>query len=393
LENPHNIKDLFKKYLNKNISRNEYDALLEYFGKQDSQAELDELVTHAMAEDMPVNDSKELDEIVDSVENKLRKKLQPRHRFKLRQYIPYAAIIIAVLLGGGYLLLHYHIPKQKVELIADIKPGHSGATLTLANGKKIRLSTTRRNVANDAGVSISNAQGELVYEINESDKGSPGQLNTLSTANGETYNIVLVDGTKVWLNAGSTLTYNPNLIESGERVVKVTGEAYFEVAKDKKHPFIVNSSGQRIEVLGTHFNVNTYNSEANIITTLAEGSVKVTTKLNTSFLKPGQQSITANGAITVQTADLETALAWKDGKMYFKDAAVEDVMNQIARWYNVKIKYVGKPAKALFNGGFNRAAKLSEVLQILNASNVQCKITVENNVTTLIVNTNKPYKP
>jgi transmembrane sensor len=393
LENSHKIKELFTKYLNKTISRDEYDALLNYFGQQDNEAKLDKLIADAMTEDLEVNDNTELNEIVDSVEVKLRQKLQPRRSLKLRKYIPYAAIIIAAILGGAYFLLHYHIPKQKVGLIADVNPGTSGATLTLATGKKIRLNAAGSTVTNDAGVTISNALGELVYKINESGKVSTGQVNILSTANGETYNIVLVDGTKVWLNAGSTLTYHPNLIESGKRVVKVAGEAYFEVSKNQKHPFIVKSNGQQIEVLGTHFNVNTYKGAANTITTLTEGAVKISTDRNTNFLKPGQQSITANGAITIETAELETALAWKDGKMYFKDAQLPEVMTEIARWYNVQVKYTGKPAKALFNGGFNRSAKLSEVLQILKASNVQCKLITENNMATVLVNTNQPYTP
>ncbi|WP_316795523.1 FecR family protein [Pedobacter agri] len=393
MENTPNIRQLFIKYLDGTIDHEGFEQLRKYFGEENSREELHNLIIDALYDEHHVQQEKELQHTVDHVQQRLRQKLEPAKASTvwLRRYLPYAAIVLILLIIGISYYILSEPKKTAVVAVKDVNPGTSGATLTLANGKKIRLNAAGSSVANEAGISIRNAQGKLVYKNIENDKAFTGQINTLSTANGETYNIVLVDGTKVWLNAGSTLTYNPNLIESGERVVKVAGEAYFEVTKDKKHPFVVNSNGQRVEVLGTHFNINTYKGKASTITTLAEGSVKITTKLKTDFLKPGQQSITANSAISVQTADLETALAWKDGKMYFKDAELPEVMTEIARWYNVQVEYVGKPAKALFNGGFKRTAKLSEVLQILNASNVHCKLTVENKNTTIVVNTNKPF--
>jgi transmembrane sensor len=392
LENSQDIKDLFTKYLNKSINRDEYDLLLEYFRKQGNEGKLDELVANALSEDIPVNDNAELNEIVDSVEYKLRQKLQPQKRLRLRQYIPYAAIIMATLLGGLYLLLHYQAPKAKIELVADVKPGHNAATLTLANGKKILLNEiSNGNIANEGGISVlKNKDGEVIYTVPKSDAGN-NRVNTLSTSNGETYQIILSDGTKVWLNAATTLQYSANLRARGKRIVKLlAGEAYFEVSKDKAHPFVVETSSQAVEVLGTHFNINSYIDEGRTVTTLEEGSVKVfplnnSNKKNNIILKPGQQSLFANGNMNVRDADLETALAWKEGEIYFRDATIQEVLRQVSRWYNIEVKYEGTPTKEVFNGGIKRKLNLSAVLRVLELSDVKFRLTKNNNKTTLIV--------
>jgi transmembrane sensor len=392
LENSHDIKELFTKYLNKSINRDEYDALLKYFGKQGNEGELDELVANALSEDIPVNDNAELNEIVDSVEYKLRQKLQPQKRLRLRQYIPYAAIIIATLLGGGYLLLHHHASKAKGDFIADVKPGHSAATLTLDNGKKVLLNEiSNGNIANEGGINVlKNKDGEVIYTVAKSDEGV-NRVNTLSTSNGETYQIMLSDGTKVWLNAATTLQYSANLRARGKRIVKLlAGEAYFEVSKDKAHPFVVETSSQTVEVLGTHFNINSYIDEGRTVTTLQEGSVKVfplnnSNKKNNVILKPGQQSLYGNGNMNVRDADLETALAWKEGEIYFRDATIQEVLRQVSRWYNIEVKYEGIPTKEVFNGGIKRKLNLSAVLRVLELSDVKFRLTKNNNKTTLIV--------
>lgn len=216
-------------------------------------------------------------------------------------------------------------------------------------------------------------------------------LNTLSTANGETYQLLLPDGSKVWLNAATTLQYSANLRAQGKRKVKLlAGEAYFEVSKDKKQPFIVETGKQDVEVLGTHFNINSYADEGRTVTTLQEGSVKVSplnnpNEKNNIILKPGQQSLLTNGNINVQKADLETALAWKEGEIFFKDATIQEVLRQVSRWYNVEIKYQGVPTKEIFNGGIKRSSNLSTVLRVLELSNVKFSLTKNNNKTTLIV--------
>lgn len=301
------------------------------------------------------------------------------------------AAIILVIAGVSYLYFFNGSQKQaENQNITDVKPGHSGATLTLANGKKISLNeVSAGTIASESDINVSKTiNGEIIYTASGSIDGTNSNLNILSTANGETYQIVLSDGTKVWLNAATTLQYSANLRERGKRIVRlVAGEAYFEVAKDKSHPFVVKTAKQEVEVLGTHFNINSYVDEGKTVTTLAEGSVKIkeASDLTGLVLKPNQQAVSFNGKINVQEADLQTALAWKDNKIYFRDATIQEVLRQISRWYNIKIEYKGVPTKEVFNGGIKRSANLSAVLHILELSNVQFSLKKNNNVTTLTV--------
>jgi len=275
----------------------------------------------------------------------------------------------------------------------DIKPGSVGATLTLANGKTIKLSdATNGELAKEAGVTIKKtADGQLIYEIASSsassrNDGAETKTNTLSTAKGETYQVKLPDGTAVWLNAASRLTYSATLNQQGHRRVALEGEAYFQVAKDKKHPFIVESKGQRVEVLGTHFNINAYADEGATKTTLLEGSVSVsslregTTKQpspsrnaprndgkghTATILKPNQQATLKGETLTMKQVDPSESIAWKNGYFSFTDENIQTVMQIISRWYNVEISYEGKITKEGFNGKISRFKKLSEVLNML----------------------------
>lgn len=385
------ISELLEKYTADTLSEKELAELLAYFDIDSNKADALQQLYNLLASQAIIGpaDAKRMSSVMDKAYIRLNKRLSRPKKNRLWRLMPYAAAIVLLFaVSVAYFIFKNKPETASHELVIDVNPGTRGATLTLANGKKVRLNSNIGHIADEGNVSIDNTNGELQYSI-ENDEITTESSNTLSTGNGETYSIVLPDGTKVWLNAATTLRYAPTKLERMERVVWVAGEAYFEVAKDKKRPFIVNSNGQKIEVLGTHFNVNTYKGVANTITTLAEGSVKVSTEKNSNYLKPGQQSITNGGTINIETADLETALAWKDGKIYFKDAPLAEVMDEIARWYDVQIKYEGKPEKALFNGGFSRSTKLSEVLEILKASNIQSKLIKENNQVTLVINSNK----
>jgi hypothetical protein len=395
LENYSHIKELFEKYLNNSISRDEYGVLLQYFGKEEDHGDLHQLVTAALAGNDSVHDSVQLGRAVDAVAFQLRQKLQPKKTVLWRKYLPYAAafFLISAIAGAYYVIsTSQRFSKEKQSVANDVKPGHSAATLTLASGKKILLNdASEGTVALESGITVSkNQKGEIIYTISGSNEASEHSLNTLATAKGETYQIVLSDGTKVWLNAGTTLQYSANLRERGMRKVKLTaGEAYFEVSKDKSHPFIVETPTQAVEVLGTHFNINSYADEGRTVTTLAEGSVKVSdlnhANQHTVILKPGEQSLYSGGSINVQEADLQTALAWKNNKIYFRDAPLQEVLRQVSRWYNIEVEYEGEPTREVFNGGIKRTANLSAVLRILEISNVRFSVKKKNNVTTLIV--------
>jgi transmembrane sensor len=313
------------------------------------------------------------------------KKLWPR--------IAAVASIVLVVSVGGYFYYNPSLSKirQTTTDVADIAPGKMGATLTLANGKKIRLSAAAKGqLAREAGVAISkSADGQVIYEVKDlpvgTEESNVGAINTLTTAKGETYQVLLRDGTKVWLNAASSLSYTTALSEQGKRKVALEGEAYFQVAKDKKHPFLVESKGQEVEVLGTHFNINSYADEASIKTTLLEGSVRISLlSLRESaipdsksgmanvpqhevVLKPGQQSIVVgNGRIKVSEVDTEEAVLWKEGKFSFSSEELSSIMRKVARWYNVEVVYgASVDQQTTFSGSVSRFESVSGVLRML----------------------------
>lgn len=283
-----------------------------------------------------------------------------------------AAAAIILVAGAG---LFYFQSKNKVKteqvvanLVKDIPSGKQGATLTLANGKKIVLSdSSEGEIASEAGVSISMAQGgQLIYEIKDQAKQDRYAINTLSTARGETYQVHLPDGSLVWLNAGSTLKYPASFAASKERNIELTGEAYFEVAKDKTHPFKVKSPGQEIEVLGTHFNMNAYADEASVKTTLLEGSVKVVSGSSSTVIEPGQQASSKGQKISVDQVNVNTVVDWKNGLFRFKNEALPSILRKVARWYDVEISYqLDAKNMPTFSGAVARTENVSAILKML----------------------------
>jgi len=283
------------------------------------------------------------------------------------------AASIALTIGIGGLLYINKEDKgnsQQMVQMNDVAPGKSGATLTLASGKKIRLSdAVNGELSNEAGVSITKTKdGQLIYEIKETGAKS-NKFNTLSTSNGETYQVRLPDGSAVWLNAASSLTYSANLIQNGRRSVTLSGEAYFQVAKDKSHPFVVSTAGQQVEVLGTHFNVNAYTDEPITATTLVEGSVKVSSGSDQKMLKPGFQARNNGNSIKISKANLEGVTDWKDGEFNLDETNFRVAMRKIARWYDVEVIYEKSvPMDIEAWGWISRDSKLSSVLKLIENS-------------------------
>ncbi|MDR6784546.1 transmembrane sensor [Pedobacter africanus] len=273
-----------------------------------------------------------------------------------------AAAVATIIFGAG--LLYF---KNQQQTSPEIAPGKQGATLTLANGKKIRLGeVSDGKLANESGVEISKlANGQLIYEIKENSAESV-KINTLTTAKGETYRVRLPDGSLVYLNAASSLTYSSALNERGKRSVRLDGEGYFEVSKDKKHPFVVETRGQSIEVLGTHFNVNAYKDEPQIATTLLEGSVKVSVKGKTQLIRPGQQVVNYGGRLQVNEVSLDDITDWKEGDFFLNHVDFKTAMRKIARWYDVVIVYDEAVPEDLESGGWmSRRNNLSTVLKAI----------------------------
>ncbi|PWS32057.1 FecR family protein [Pedobacter paludis] len=265
-----------------------------------------------------------------------------------------------------------------------IKPGGNKATLTLADGSKISLTdATNGIIAKQAGINITKTnKGELIYTVASASSAKAKDLfNTIETPRGGQYQVNLPDGTKVWLNAESSLKY-PAVFNQSNRVVELKGEAYFEVAKllnrsGKRVPFKVKSNlgegrNQEVEVLGTHFNINAYQDEPSNKTTLLEGSVRIlnVSASTSNLLKPGQQSIIRSSSplILVKDVDAEEAVTWKDGFFSFNDENLETIMNKISRWYNVDIEYRGNKINKLFGGRISRFNSVNEVLETLQTT-------------------------
>lgn len=290
---------------------------------------------------------------------------------RLRLPLGIAASILIVC-SIGYFLMSPQLKEQDiVKHEVRIIPGHRAASLTLANGKKIFLSDRQPGkVAQEAGVTIAKtSNGELIYEIKEK-KNKVSGFNTLATTNGETYRVRLPDGSTVWLNAASSIKYPVSFQNSAERIVQLSGEAYFEIYKDCKHPFIVKSRGQQVEVLGTHFNVNAYNDEPTVITTLLEGSVRLKSDHGTvKVLKPGQQAELTNAGIDIQHADIRLVTAWKDGYFRFSGESLQSVMRKISRWYNVEVAFQKGLPEDTYSGAVTRHSDIRQVLEIMEGSN------------------------
>lgn len=299
-----------------------------------------------------------------------------------------AAILIATVTGLLYFGDQVGLPGrvQDVAAVNDVAPGKQGATLTLANGKKIRLSNTLNGViAKEGGINVTKAaNGQLVYviakeaaetSINGAGRSLKKTYNTLSTANGETYRVLLPDGSLVVLNATSSLTYAASLIEDGKRQVKLNGEGYFEISKDKAHPFVVKTNKQEVEVLGTHFNINSYDDEGAEKTTLLEGNIKMTAAGAAKLLKPGQQGKLEGNKLSVSDVDTDLAVAWKNNEFTFESESITTVMKMVERWYNVEVVYLGDKTSEKFSGRVSRFDNVSKVLKIVASTGyVQFKI-------------------
>ncbi|MGJ1265417.1 FecR family protein [Sphingobacterium spiritivorum] len=306
---------------------------------------------------------------------------------KTRVYSLWTRISVAasvlLLLGASFYVYRYSTTEKQhsrqVVSQDSIAPGKSGATLTLANGRKIRLSDAAvGELVTEYGTRISKtADGGLLYDEESAGKSSTAQ-NTLSTAKGEMYMMTLPDRTKVWLNSGSALTFSPTFNEQNSRSVTLTGEAYFEVAKDKRRPFVVNTAKQKVTVLGTHFNISSYADEKEVKTTLIEGAVKVHNLQSGTvlLLKPDQQAIVNGENLYMQQVDVNEIIAWKNGDFVFGTESFEASMRKIERWYDVEFVYKESDIKDIrLDGWIARSSRLSDVLHKIElAGNIKFEI-------------------
>ena len=328
--------------------------------------------------DLQVFRSVNEDAIWAKIQQRLESAKAPKKKeFKVLQRIHYkvaAAATIALVFGIWFYTSHYPEGSATTKnfLTNDIAPGKTGATLTLSNGKTIVLGGEKDGkLAEEAGISISKTKdGQLEYTISGTAGSTEGKMNTLSTAVGQTYILNLPDHSRVYLNAASSLTYPSSFSGSKIRHVELSGEGYFEIAEDKAHPFVVVSLGQQVEVLGTHFNINAYQNEPALKTTLMEGSVRVSNTSGKQFLvlKPGQQSILTVDGIQVTKVDTDLAIAWKNNEFMFENESIENIMRMVERWYNVEVIYIGARPTERFVGVVSRFDNVSKVLQLLEST-------------------------
>lgn len=305
--------------------------------------------------------------------------LSLRHRIK--PWIPYAvAIVICVVLVFWNLSSHREIPKTQIAEF--IKPGGNKATLTLADGSTILLSEAQSGVM--SGEELRYKDGTLINLNLVVDKGERSESRefTLSTPRGGNYNIRLADGTEVWLNAGSKLIY-PSIFNGSDRVVKLQGEAYFKVAKQNgsngdRIPFKVITENQIVDVVGTEFNVNAYETIEK--TTLVEGKVNLKAKINLTpvLLKPGNQGVISGESVKVEPIDLFAVTAWRKGRFNFDNQPFSEIMDEFSRWYDFDVVYEDPIPKVQFVGGAHRTQNISTVLQMLESANIIYRMEKKN---------------
>lgn len=316
--------------------------------------------------------------------NKIRQSIgaAPKKPVRLRQWAVAASIALVACTAAVYFI--WPAPEeqhgqvvQENRYTEDAAPGGNKAILTLSNGTQIVLDSAGQGVlATQGGTAvIKSQQGQLEYKEEGTEEANAAMVyNTLRTPRGGQYMIVLPDGTKVWLNSQSSLQF-PAVFNGSERRVELTGEAYFEVARNKQKPFHVISGGADITVLGTHFNVMAYTNEPQMATTLLEGSVKVSRGGRSEVIKPGGQVLLSENGMAVRTVDTDDAVAWKTGIFRFNNDSLKSIMRQIERWYDVQIDYASMPDKE-YSGMVRRSSHLSEVLKMLEVAG-QVRFTIE----------------
>lgn len=368
------------KYINGTASPEE-KAFLEAYSALSNE---DVNMTDALDKDALLTLKDNLKNQIDlNTKNGQLKQEEPGKKINYRWLSAAAAFFLIVAIGLYFIPGSPDAGQSKLSANpGPITPGGNKAYLILDDGTKLDLdATSNGKVAQQSGINISKtANGQLIYTISENVNKRPGDrvaYNTIQTPRGGQYLINLPDGTKVWLNAASSLRF-PVTFSGNERKVVLSGEGYFEVAKNKLKPFKVVSGSQVVEVLGTHFNVNSYENEGNVKTTLVEGSVKVhlnSTDKSTITLRPGQQAINNNQIINLnEHPDIEEITSWKNGSFQFNDASLASIMRQLSRWYDVEVEFVGPIPEYHFKGTISRDTPIAQMFEILKAGGLNFKI-------------------
>lgn len=370
------IAHLLKAYQNGTATELEKEEFTKLLSDRDNadffENLLDEQWANISEDDLKHFEFREQSAVLQRIKNEIHPVSIPKKISFLR--ISVAAAVVLCIVSIGFYLTKYTNKPQEIYFANDIAPGKNGATLTLGNGKKIAINDALSgNIANEAGVKIfKNEKGQLIYQVAE-DLNSALTFNTLTTTRGEQTEVLLPDGTLVFLNSQSSLNFPTNFKGAKERKVTLTGEGYFEVTKNKLQPFIVASNQQRVKVLGTTFNINAYADEPHTATTLLEGSVNITNtnSQQNATLSPGQQAIISTQQLDVKTVETDDVVAWKNGYFMFNNETLSTILNRVSKWYDVDVVYKDDAMKnKTFFGSISRYKNISELLKVIQKTDV-----------------------
>jgi len=363
-------KSLIDKLNSQSCSREESEKLFDYFLEEAGDREMVKMVSSHLDQESSIVLDVQDREAIDNNEKSIMKLIRIKRINKLR--LTWYSAAATLLICFSFLIYRYS-STYKSE-VGDVAPGKLGATLTLSDGRKIYINrTSAGNIVTLNGAKvIKTADGVIDYQQLDP-KNQTSEFNTLATSNGEHSQVILSDGTKVMLNSSSSVKFPTNFAGQGVRRVYLTGEGYFEVSKDKSHPFIVVSATQQVKVLGTKFNINAYPNENAVRTTLLEGAVKIN---DSKVLKPGELALEQNGRIVVQHADLRSETAWVDNDFYFNNEDLESVMRKVSRWYNISFTFSNEELKKIpLNGHLSRNKSLMTMLNGIGmTTNVSFKL-------------------
>ncbi|CAL1516814.1 hypothetical protein MMC2321_00538 [Chitinophaga sp. MM2321] len=382
------LEYLFNCYVHRSCTIEEEKAFMELLDRSENEAEIRTLVKEFVeTADTEVHmDNHVAASILQNILQKDKSRLVPVKGGKaiLRPWMQVAAAALLLIAGG---ILWSTLQKDKneagtniasiTESNSSVGPGGDHALLTMADGSTVVLDSVQNGSFGEGSAKVTKQNGVLIYTAPASTAAvAPVSFNTLATPRGGEFKVVLPDGSKVWLNAASSLRF-PTVFAGRKREVELTGEAYFEIAKNKEKPFQVKVGDMSINVLGTHFNVNAYMDDDAIKTSLIEGSVKITKGKISDLLKPGEQAVLRKKSdrAEIRAVNMDEVVAWKNGLFEFDGVDISIIMSQISRWYDVDVVYTGKVPEHVFEGKISRDAQLSDVLKILELSNV--KFTVE----------------
>jgi transmembrane sensor len=399
------LNDLFKRYINNECTQEEIRFLLKSFEISDSESELKQAINEHLKSQRQGDELTDIDErvlhVYKNLENTIKEDKEENRVpvIKWSRILSTAAAVI-IICGGLYFFMFSNKSNPHSEFISaqrqeTITPGGNKAILTLSDGTQVVLDQAANGLISGTGNAAVKKTADGVIEVGNIESAEKAvEVLTLQTPRGGEYQLTLPDGTKAWLNSASSISF-PSSFSANQRKVEISGEVYFEVARQtgafrdtqspKFVPFLVKVApkgdkyGQEIKVLGTHFNVNTYPDEGDYKTTLIEGSVRISSfnasgkEVDSKLLSPGQQSKVSRN-IQISNVDVQQEIAWKDGLISFVDADIKSIMRQVSRWYNVDVEYSAQLSRRIFTGKIPRTSNLDQVLEILEKSDIHFKV-------------------